>query len=80
MAAQLRIDNFKFGPEKLTVSQGNRGDLDQPGRYSSQHPFDRSRGTFQVLDTDSAFTYKFEKAGTFPYVCGLHPFMQARSW
>jgi plastocyanin len=32
----------------------------------------------QVLDTDKAFTYKFDKAGTFSYVCGLHPFMHGQ--
>jgi len=30
------------------------------------------------MDTDGTFTYKFDKTGTFFYVCGLHPFMQAK--
>jgi plastocyanin len=29
----------------------------------------------KALDTDKAFTYQFDKAGTFSYVCGLHPQM-----
>jgi plastocyanin len=29
------------------------------------------------MDTDGTFSYKFDKSGTFTYVCGLHPFMHA---
>ena len=32
----------------------------------------------KALDTDKAFTYRFEQAGTFVYICGLHPFMHAK--
>jgi plastocyanin len=32
----------------------------------------------KAMDTDGKFTYKFDKTGTFFYVCGLHPFMQAK--
>jgi plastocyanin len=32
----------------------------------------------KAMDTDGTFTYKFDKTGTFFYVCGLHPFMQAK--
>jgi plastocyanin len=77
-AARIKIDNFKFGPEKLTVAKGtpvtwtNQDDiphsivLTAPGVHS------------KVLDTDKDFTYQFDKAGTFSYVCGLHPFMRGQ--
>jgi plastocyanin len=32
----------------------------------------------KALDTDKAFTYRFDKAGTFSYVCGLHPQMHGQ--
>jgi len=39
-------------------------------------------GTIEVhskaLDTGNTFTYRFDHAGTFSYVCGLHPHMHAQ--
>lgn len=74
-AAQLRIENFKFGPDRLVVAKGtevtwtNQDDI--PHSIVLTTLGVRSR----VLDTDKAFTYQFSRAGTFAYVCGLHPFM-----
>jgi plastocyanin len=74
-AAQIKIDNFTFGPAKLVVTKGtavtwtNQDDIPHSivlaplGVHS------------KALDTDKTFTYQFEKAGTFAYVCGLHPAM-----
>ena len=35
------------------------------------------RGSFgsQNLDQGQTFTATFAKAGTFPYICNIHPFM-----
>jgi plastocyanin len=30
------------------------------------------------LDTDDSFAYKFEQAGTYEYMCGLHPHMRGK--
>jgi len=30
------------------------------------------------LDTDDSFTYTFASAGTFNYICGLHPQMAGK--
>ena len=32
----------------------------------------------KALDTDKAFTYQFDKTGTFTYICGLHPQMHGQ--
>jgi plastocyanin len=77
-AAELKIDNFKFGPEKLAVAKGtevtwtNQDDIPHSIVLTSLEV--RSK----VLDTDKAFTYQFDKTGTFSYVCGLHPFMHGQ--
>jgi len=77
-AAQLKIDNFKFGPEKLVVAKGtlvtwtNQDDI--PHSIVLTALAVRSK----VLDTDKTFSYQFDKAGTFSYVCGLHPFMHGQ--
>ena len=30
------------------------------------------------MDTHDDFAYKFDKAGTYNYICGLHPFMHGQ--
>ncbi len=77
-SAQVKIDNFTFGPGKLTVDKGtvvtwtNQDDI--PHTIVLTALGVRSK----ALDTDKAFTYQFNKAGTFSYVCGLHPQMHGQ--
>jgi plastocyanin len=76
-AAQLevKIDNFTFGPQKLTVKVGdtvtwiNQDDI--PHTVVSTGHF-RSK----ALDTEDKYAFTFTTAGTFEYFCGLHPHMQ----
>lgn len=74
-AAQIKIDNFTFGPTKLVVAKGtavtwtNQDDI--PHSIVLTGLGVRSK----ALDTDKTFTYQFDKAGTFAYMCGLHPTM-----
>jgi plastocyanin len=77
-AAQLKIDNFKFGPEKLTVARGTEVTWTNQDDIPHSIVLTALRVSSKVLDTDKAFTYKFDKAGTFSYVCGLHPFMHGQ--
>ena len=39
-AAQIKIDNFTFGPDEVGRRQRHGGDLDQPGRYTAQYRSD----------------------------------------
>jgi plastocyanin len=76
--SQVGIDNFKFAPTPLTIEKGtavtwvNHDDI--PHSIVLNALGVRSK----AMDTDGTFTYKFDKTGTFFYVCGLHPFMQAK--
>jgi plastocyanin len=75
---QVKIDNFTFGPGKLTINKGmavtwtNQDDI--PHSIVLTAIGVRSK----ALDTDKSFTYEFDKAGTFSYVCGLHPQMHGQ--
>ena len=73
--AEIKIDNFSFGPAALTAPVGttvtwtNRDDIphtvvstDDPKAFKSK-----------VLDTDEKFSFTFSKAGTYPYFCSIHP-------
>ena len=77
-AAQLKIDNFKFGPETLTIAKGTNVTWINQDDIPHSIVFNALGVHSKVLDTDNAFTYQFDKAGTFSYVCGLHPFMHGQ--
>jgi plastocyanin len=77
-AAQLKIDNFKFGPDKLTIAKGT--EVTWTNQDDIPHSiFIAALGVrSKALDTDNAFSYQFDKVGTFTYICGLHPFMHGQ--
>ncbi|SRR6266436_3344908 len=76
--AGVKIDNFSFGPQTLTVSVGatvvwtNSDDI--------PHTAVSTEGLFKskVMDTDEKFSYTFTKAGTYPYYCTIHPKMTGK--
>jgi len=75
---RVMIDNFKFSPVPLTVTVGstvtwlNRDDIPHsivvPALSVHSHP----------MDTDANFAVRFDKPGTYEYICGLHPFMHGK--
>jgi plastocyanin len=76
--AEVKIDNFSFGPAALSVAVGttvtwvNHDDI--PHNVVSTDGAFKSR----VMDTDEKFSFTFTKAGTFPYFCGIHPKMTGK--
>ena len=74
-SAEVKVDNFSFGPATLTVAVGttvtwtNRDDI--PHTVVSTDKVFKSK----VLDTDEKFSFTFAKAGTYPYFCSIHPKM-----
>ena len=73
--ANVSIENFTFEPAEITVPVGttvawvNHDDI--PHTVTSDEKLFKS----PALDTDDRFTMTFDKAGTYPYFCGLHPHM-----
>jgi plastocyanin len=78
VSAQLTIDNFKFGPDRLTVAKGTEVTWTNQDDIPHSIVLTALGVRSKVLDTDKAFTYQFDKTGTFSYVCGLHPFMHGQ--
>jgi plastocyanin len=76
--AEVKIDNFSFGPAALTVPVGTT--VTWTNRDDIPHTVVSTDGVFKskVLDTDEKFTYTFSKAGTYPYFCSIHPKMTAK--
>jgi plastocyanin len=78
-SAEVKIDNFSFGPQTVTVAAGtqvtwvNHDDI--PHTVVSD---DKTTFKSQALDTDEKFTFTFSKPGTYNYFCSIHPKMTAK--
>lgn len=77
-SAQVRIDNFSFNQQVVTVHRGTsvtwtNGD-DIPHNVVAKNGAFRSK----VLDTGNSFTFTFAKVGEFEYFCALHPHMTGK--
>ncbi|HUN40221.1 MAG TPA: cupredoxin family copper-binding protein [Acetobacteraceae bacterium] len=76
--SKVTVDNFTFVPPVLHVKVGttvtwtNHDDIPHsivcPALNLHSH----------AMDTDDSFSYTFKQAGTFSYMCGLHPFMHGQ--
>lgn len=73
--AEVKIDNFSFGPQTVTVPVGTT--VTWTNRDDIPHTVVSTDGVFKskVRDTDEKFSYTFAKAGTYPYYCTIHPKM-----
>ena len=77
-ATEVKIDNFIFAPNPVTVPAGttirwtNRDDI--PHNVVGDDKSFKSK----VLDTGDRFSFTFAKAGEFAYFCSLHPHMTGK--
>ena len=76
--ADVKIDNFSFGPQTVTVPVGTT--VTWTNRDDIPHTVVSTDGLFnsKVRDTDERFSYTFAKAGTYPYYCSVHPKMTGK--
>jgi plastocyanin len=74
-AATIKIDNFKFGPGTLTVAKGTEVTWTNEDDIPHSIVVNALGARSKALDTDKAYSFEFDKAGTYNYICGLHPFM-----
>jgi plastocyanin len=74
-ANTIVIKNFDFAPMTLTVKVGTsvtwKNEDGEPHTVTSDTGLFRSGG----LDQDDKFSFKFDKPGTYKYVCSIHPKM-----
>ena len=72
---EIKIDNFVFSPERLTVKAGttvtwiNHDDI--PHTVAAKDRAFKSK----VMDTDESFAFTFATPGEYTYFCSLHPHM-----
>jgi plastocyanin len=75
--AEIKIDNFTFTPQIVTVKVGTKitwtNSDDIPHTVVSSDSSFRSK----TLDTDEKFSFTPTKPGSYSYFCSIHPKMTA---
>jgi len=73
----VNIDNFAFVPATLTVPAGST--VTWTNKDDEPHNIVANDGSFRSpgMGSQATFSHTFPTAGTFDYVCGIHPFMHA---
>src|ERR1700740_1580189 len=71
----VKIDNFVFAPQAITVPVGTT--VTWTNSDDIPHTTVSTDGVLKstVMDTDEKFSYTFTKAGTYSYYCSVHPKM-----
>jgi plastocyanin len=76
--ALVKIGNFTFSPQVLTVAPGTTvtwdNEDDTPHTVVANDKSFRSK----AMDTDERYSMTFAKPGTYDYFCSLHPHMTAK--
>lgn len=72
---KVKIDNFSFAPESVTVKAGTTitwiNEDDIPHTVASSTKLFKSK----ALDTDDTYAFRFTTPGVYQYFCSLHPHM-----
>jgi plastocyanin len=71
----VTISDFKFGPSSVTIHVGDTVTWTNAGptahtATANDHSFDTG-----VLQKGGSGSHTFTQAGTFAYICSIHPFM-----
>ena len=75
---EIAIDNFSFTPPSASVPPGTK--VRWTNRDDVPHTVVSTEKVFKspVLDTDGQFDFVFDRPGTYPYFCSIHPKMTGR--
>jgi plastocyanin len=76
-ANTIVMKDFDFSPMMLTVKAGTT--VTWKNLDGEPHTVVSPDGVFRshALDQGDAFTFKFDKPGTYKYICSIHPKMRA---
>ena len=73
--SEVVIANFSFSPKTFTIAAG--ATVTWTNHDGEPHRIAAGDGSFHSpgLDTNATYTSTFPTAGTFDYICSIHPFM-----
>lgn len=75
-ANEVVIKNFAFTPARITVKTGST--VTWVNQDQVAHSVVADHDTFpssSTLQPGDRYSHTFNTAGTFPYICGIHPYM-----
>jgi plastocyanin len=76
--AQMVVDNFTFAPTPLKVKAGTTMTWVNHDDISHNIVCPALKVHSHALDTDYSFAYKFDQAGVYDSLCGIHPHMHGQ--
>jgi plastocyanin len=74
-AARVVMKEFMFAPAALTIRVGSA--VSWTNQDNEPHTVASDAGVFRsgALDTNESFTFRFDKPGTYHFLCTIHPYM-----
>ncbi len=75
---EVAISGFKFVPADIEVAPGttvtwtNQDETPHTVQDEGEDQFEES----QELQQGETFTFTYETPGSYPYICGIHPYMK----
>jgi plastocyanin len=75
-AASVTIGDFFFKPKDVTITAGQSITWTNKGKVSVGHTVTGNGFDSGVLKPGATYTHSFSSAGTFDYVCTIHPNMR----
>ncbi len=72
----VTIKDFAFTPSTLTIERGANVTWMNDDTVTHRINSDTQLFTSNDLNKGDTFTYQFNDTGTFPYHCGIHPYMK----
>jgi amicyanin len=71
----VSISDFKFNPATLTVPVG--ATVTWTNKDEEPHTLAAKDGSFHSpgMDTNATYSFTFTTAGSYDYICSIHPFM-----
>ncbi len=75
VANKIEMKDFMFMPSTLTVNAGT--EVSWTNKDDEPHTVVSDTGLFRsgALDTGESFSFKFDKPGTYRFICSIHPRM-----
>ena len=71
----VAIKNFAFSPATVTVTAGSTVVWTNDDSIQHDITFDGGSIASNVLNHNDTFSHTFPTAGTYHYICSIHPFM-----
>ncbi len=75
---QVKIENFSFVPETLTMKVGTTVTWFNKDHEPHTVVSTAKELSSRVMDTDGKYTHTFTAPGSYEYYCSVHPHMKAK--